>query len=78
MIPPPLLGEILTALEQRYGIAAGAEISMEADPGACKPRWLYVSLTILAWSSLIPVYGIATGAQVSRMADAIALEAWPR
>lgn len=33
LIPPPLLGEILAALEQRYGIAAGAEISMEADPG---------------------------------------------
>lgn len=38
LIPPPLLGEILTALEQRYGIAADAEISMEADPGAFGPK----------------------------------------
>lgn len=33
LIPPPLLGEILAAVNERFGIADGAEISMEADPG---------------------------------------------
>lgn len=36
LIPPPLLGEILAAVDQQFGIAAGAEISMEADPGTVK------------------------------------------
>ena len=33
LIRPALLERILEALEARFGIAAGAEISMEADPG---------------------------------------------
>lgn len=33
LIPPALLEEMLTALDRRFGIALGAEISIEADPG---------------------------------------------
>lgn len=33
LIRPALLERVLEALEARFGIAAGAEISMEADPG---------------------------------------------
>ena len=33
LIPPPLLARIISALEGNFGIAAGAEVSMEADPG---------------------------------------------
>jgi hypothetical protein len=32
-VPPQLLGRILDALQQQYGIDASAELSMEADPG---------------------------------------------
>lgn len=33
LIPPPLLARIVGTLESTFGIAAGAEVSMEADPG---------------------------------------------
>eukprot|EP00879_Flechtneria_rotunda_P018650 GHRR01019573.1.p1 GENE.GHRR01019573.1~~GHRR01019573.1.p1 ORF type:complete len:207 (+),score=38.70 GHRR01019573.1:335-955(+) len=33
LVPPHLLELLLTTLQQQYGIAADAEISMEADPG---------------------------------------------
>ncbi|EIE24812.1 radical SAM enzyme [Coccomyxa subellipsoidea C-169] len=33
LIPPKQLDQIISALDKRFGIAAGAEISMEADPG---------------------------------------------
>ncbi|KAG2442811.1 hypothetical protein HXX76_002890 [Chlamydomonas incerta] len=33
LLPPALLGRILEALDDRFGIAAGAEVSLEADPG---------------------------------------------
>ena len=33
LIPPALLQQLLHALSKKYGIAAGAEISMESDPG---------------------------------------------
>ena len=33
LIPPALLGDVLDALRREFGIAEGAEISMEADPG---------------------------------------------
>ncbi|KAK9831539.1 hypothetical protein WJX81_007299 [Elliptochloris bilobata] len=33
LIPPPQLARVLDALAARFGIAAGAEVSMEADPG---------------------------------------------
>jgi oxygen-independent coproporphyrinogen-3 oxidase len=33
LVPPEELERILTALSQQYGIAAGAEITLEADPG---------------------------------------------
>ena len=34
LIPPPLLARLLGALRAKFGIVDGAEISMEADPGA--------------------------------------------
>ena len=39
LIPPALLADVLDALRREFGIAEGAEISMEADPGehACRP-----------------------------------------
>ncbi|CAG9462796.1 unnamed protein product [Pedinophyceae sp. YPF-701] len=33
LVPPPLLASIIDTLRARYGIADGAEIAMEADPG---------------------------------------------
>ena len=33
LVPPQALQRILAVLEQRFGIASDAEISMEADPG---------------------------------------------
>ena len=33
LVPPPTLQRILAVLEQQFGIASDAEISMEADPG---------------------------------------------
>ena len=33
LVPPQELQRILTALDQQYGIAAGAEVTLEADPG---------------------------------------------
>lgn len=33
LVPPQLLESILSALQQQFGIAAGAEVSIEADPG---------------------------------------------
>lgn len=33
LIPPPLLAQLLDALRDKFGVAADAEISMEADPG---------------------------------------------
>lgn len=33
LIPPPLLEQILDVLRVKFGIAPGAEVSMEADPG---------------------------------------------
>ena len=33
LVPPPLVEQLLKALDARFGIAAGAEISLEADPG---------------------------------------------
>jgi hypothetical protein len=33
LVPPRLLGAILAALRARYGIAPGAEVTIEADPG---------------------------------------------
>lgn len=33
LVPPHLIAEILQALDSRFGIAAGAEVSLEADPG---------------------------------------------
>lgn len=33
LVPPPLVDQLLKALDARFGIAAGAEISLEADPG---------------------------------------------
>jgi histone acetyltransferase (RNA polymerase elongator complex component) len=33
LVPPHLLEAILQALQKQFGIAAGAEISLEADPG---------------------------------------------
>jgi hypothetical protein len=33
LVPPHLLARILDALRRRYGLARGAEVSIEADPG---------------------------------------------
>ena len=33
LIPPQQLDRLIRAVDKRFGIAAGAEISMEADPG---------------------------------------------
>ncbi|KAI8470941.1 MAG: radical SAM enzyme [Monoraphidium minutum] len=33
LVPPPLLERILSALRRRFGLAAGAEVTIEADPG---------------------------------------------
>ena len=33
LIPPQQLDRLIRAIDKRFGIAAGAEISMEADPG---------------------------------------------
>jgi oxygen-independent coproporphyrinogen-3 oxidase len=33
LVPPALVGRLIDALRARFGIAPGAEISMEADPG---------------------------------------------
>lgn len=33
LVPPHLLERILSTLQQQYGIAPGAELSLEADPG---------------------------------------------
>jgi coproporphyrinogen III oxidase-like Fe-S oxidoreductase len=33
LVPPALLETILAAIDQQFGIAADAEVSMEADPG---------------------------------------------
>lgn len=33
LISLPLLEQLLAALDQRFGLAAGAEVSIEADPG---------------------------------------------
>ena len=33
LVPPPLVDQLLKALDARFGIATGAEISLEADPG---------------------------------------------
>jgi hypothetical protein len=33
LVPPDLLAVILETLDRRFGIAAGAEVSLEADPG---------------------------------------------
>jgi len=33
LVPPPLVGTVLAVLEDKYGIAPGAEITLEADPG---------------------------------------------
>ncbi len=34
LLPPPQLGRILQALQRTFGLAPGAEVSMEMDPGA--------------------------------------------
>jgi oxygen-independent coproporphyrinogen-3 oxidase len=34
LLPAPQLGRILDALHRAFGIAPGAEVSMELDPGA--------------------------------------------
>lgn len=33
LVPPRLLGRILSSLRARFGAAAGAEVTIEADPG---------------------------------------------
>ena len=33
LVPPPLLGKLLSALQRRFGLSPSAEVSMEADPG---------------------------------------------
>ena len=33
LIPPELLEELLQALERQFGLATGAEVTLEADPG---------------------------------------------
>jgi coproporphyrinogen III oxidase-like Fe-S oxidoreductase len=39
MLTPPQLGRLLTALERRFGIAPGAEITLEMDPASFdRPR----------------------------------------
>ncbi|GBF94884.1 coproporphyrinogen III oxidase [Raphidocelis subcapitata] len=40
LVPPPLLGRVLDALSARFGLAAGAEVTIEADPGTFDPERL--------------------------------------
>lgn len=62
LIPPPLLEQILDVLRVKVGIAPGAEVSMEADPGVPPHEG---SLPRLAVHGLMPQLHLA----VSSMED---------
>lgn len=52
LIPPQQLARLIRALDKRFGIAAGAEVSMEADPGTFDAERLrqYMSLGLSRFS----------------------------
>lgn len=50
LLPPPQLGRILDAFRSAFGIADGAEISLEMDPGV-RPDAALLSAGILVSSS---------------------------
>lgn len=52
LIPPQQLDRLIRAVDKRFGIAAGAEISMEADPGTFDAESLrqYMSLGLSRFS----------------------------
>ena len=52
LIPPQQLDRLIRALDRRIGIAAGAEVSMEADPGTFDAERLrqYMSLGLSRFS----------------------------
>ena len=55
-MPPALVGELIAALAERFGIEPGAEISLEANPGGLDRRhapinWLTVGFERVSFGS---------------------------
>lgn len=52
LVPPDLLQQVLSVLSDKYGIAKGAEISMESDPGTFDATCIqeYMSLGVNRFS----------------------------
>ena len=63
LLPLPLLEEILAALDRRFGLAAGAEVSIEADPGTFDAQRLrsYMGLGVNRFSVGVQVHGVGVG-----------------
>jgi oxygen-independent coproporphyrinogen-3 oxidase len=63
LISLPLLEQLLAALDARFGIAAGAEISIEADPGTFDADRLhgYMRLGVTRVSVGVQVRGTSGG-----------------
>ncbi|MEW5307713.1 MAG: hypothetical protein WDW38_008300 [Sanguina aurantia] len=71
LVPPELISVILKALDSRYGIAADAEISMEADPGTFDAQRLatYRSLGVSRLSMGVQAFNQETLALCGRAHD---------
>lgn len=64
LVPPALVEAILEGLQCQFGIAAGAEVAMEADPGTFDAARLraYVALGVTRFSVGVQSFQQARGA----------------
>ena len=79
LIPPQQLERLIKAIDRRFGVASGAEVSMEADPGTFDAQRLkqYMALGLTRFSigvqafqevSLCPVFWLKTQAYLKAAA----------